>query len=133
MSQIINKSGFVEDAFSNQLPLALADYHGGGALALKPEDDPNAVVPHFGALAFISIRFETSADGRGFSIAKALRALGYEGHLRASGHLLVDQFRAALRSGFDDVEISSEQAARNPEPQWLAVPLGVGYQTQITL
>lgn len=131
MSQIINESGFVEDTFSNLVPLGLADYSGSGALELAPEDDPNAVAAHFETLQFITIRFGTSADGRGFSIAKALRALGYQGHLRASGHILVDQFRAARRCGFDDVEISATQAERNPEHQWQAVPLGAGYQSLV--
>ena len=70
------------------------------------------------SVRFIRIEFPTSADGRGFSLAKALREKGFSGHLRAAGHMLADQYPLALRSGFDDVEISDELAARQPEEQW---------------
>lgn len=132
MSQIINKIGFIPDSFSGHTPVALADYASGGALALAIDDNLDEVASHFDTLALITIPFAGSADGRGFSIAAILRQLGYTGHLRASGHILVDQFRAALRCGFDDIEISASQARRNPEIQWQAVPHETGYQTHIT-
>ena len=68
--------------------------------------------------ASIKIHFATFTDGRGFSIARWLRQNGYEGNLRASGHLLADQYPLALRCGFDDVEITDEQALRQPQEQW---------------
>jgi uncharacterized protein (DUF934 family) len=48
-----------------------------------------------------------------------LRQQGFEGTLRASGHILPDQFGFALRDGFDEVEIDEAQAARQPVEQWL--------------
>jgi uncharacterized protein (DUF934 family) len=65
------------------------------------------------------IPFPSSADGRGFSIARLMRLLGYTGTLRASGALLADQYAMARRSGFDEVEISTEMSNRQPEDQWL--------------
>ena len=62
----------------------------------------------------------SSADGRGFTIARRLRLMGYEGRLRAKGYVIADQYAMARRSGFDEVEIPDELAARQPEGQWLA-------------
>ena len=58
------------------------------------------------------------ADGRAFSLAARLRAMGFEGTLRAAGPLLADQYPLALRAGFDEVEIDDDHAARIPEEQW---------------
>lgn len=70
-------------------------------------------------LDLIAIEFPKFNDGRGFSIAKALRAQGYRGTLRAVGPLIPDQFAFALECGFDEIEIGAEQAARQPIEQWL--------------
>ncbi|MDQ8757201.1 DUF934 domain-containing protein [Sphingosinicella sp. LHD-64] len=70
-------------------------------------------------LDLIAIEFPKFSDGRGFSIARALRTQGYRGTLRATGYLIPDQFAFALECGFDEVEIGEEQAARQPIEQWL--------------
>ena len=82
--------------------------------------EPDAVAEDvdFAGRDLIAIRFPSSADGRGNSIAKRLRLLGYTGRLRASGHVLADQYPLALRCGFDEVEIDDALAARMPEAQW---------------
>ena len=67
----------------------------------------------------IRIDFPTYADGRGFTLAAILRRAGFNGRLRAKGHLLADQYAMARRSGFDEVEIDAALAARQPEEQWL--------------
>ena len=66
----------------------------------------------------IRIPFPSFADGRGFSIAKRLRQMGYQGLLRANGHILADQYPLALRSGFDEIELPAPIAGRQPEKQW---------------
>ena len=63
--------------------------------------------------------FPSAADGRGYSIARQLRLMGYTGRLRARGHVIADQYAMARRSGFDEVEISDALAARQPEADWL--------------
>lgn len=68
----------------------------------------------------IAIAFPAFTDGRGFSLAAALRSAGYAGRLRASGELIPEQFPFALDCGFDEVEISDERFARQPIEQWLA-------------
>ena len=67
----------------------------------------------------IRIAFPSFADGRGFTLARQLRDMGFSGRLRAFGHILSDQYAMARRSGFDEVEISDELAQRQPEPEWL--------------
>ena len=131
MTQIVTRDGFSDDRFSDVEPVALADYAGNGALLLAVDDDVSEVSAHFGTLELIVIPFASSADGRGFSLAASLRAMGFGGHIRASGHVLVDQFRAALRSGFTDIAISAEQARRNPEAQWQAVSHDAGYKSKV--
>ncbi|WP_323763469.1 DUF934 domain-containing protein [Marinovum sp.] len=69
-------------------------------------------------LRMIRVDFPSFADGRGFTIARLLRLKGYTGRLRARGHVLADQYAMARRSGFDEVEISADLAARQPEDQW---------------
>lgn len=130
MTQIVTQTGFAPDA-----PLvdavSLADYKGEPALCLSVDDDIDTVSGVLDTIQMIVIPFSSSADGRGFSLAADLRARGYRGHLRAQGHILVDQFRAALRCGFDDIEISDDQAARNPEHQWQAVSHADGYLSRL--
>lgn len=78
----------------------------------------------------IAIAFPAFTDGRGFSLAAALRRAGYTGRLRASGELIPEQFPFALDCGFDEVEISADRLARQPVGQWLAAmeAIDVAYQ-----
>jgi uncharacterized protein (DUF934 family) len=78
-----------------------------------------ALAPYLERVALIAIRFPSSTDGRGFSLARQLRRAGYKGILRASGPLFSDQFPQALACGFDEVEIPDANAARQPVAQWL--------------
>jgi uncharacterized protein (DUF934 family) len=70
-------------------------------------------------LQLVAVAFPKSSDGRGFSMAARLRRHGYRGELRASGHLIADQYALAKGCGFDSVEISEAQAARQPEAHWV--------------
>ena len=64
------------------------------------------------------MEFPSFSDGRGFTIARVLRRRGFNGKLRARGHVIADQYAMARRSGFDEVEISDDLAARQPAEQW---------------
>ena len=70
-------------------------------------------------LSVIVLPFPAFSDGRGFTLARHLRTNGYTGRLRAAGHVIADQYAMARRSGFDEVEISDDLAARQPARQWL--------------
>lgn len=117
MSVIVTDTGFAEDDWT-------AGYCGIGAandcVALDvPSDAQPQDIPLPEGLQMIRIDFPSSADGRGFGIARALRLRGYTGRLRARGHVLADQYAMARRSGFDEVEIDAALAARQPQDQWL--------------
>ncbi|MGE0845659.1 MAG: DUF934 domain-containing protein [Flavobacteriaceae bacterium] len=90
----------------------------GHAVDLANDADPQALAGLLDRLSLIRIAFPSFADGRGFSLARRLRLAGYRGTLRARGHVLADQYPLAIRCGFDEVEITPEQAARQPERQW---------------
>lgn len=92
---------------------------GAAMLDLPSDSDGDALARALAATA-ICIDFPSFADGRGFTLARRLRQMGFAGHLRARGHVLADQYVMARRSGFDDVEIDAALATRQPEDQWLA-------------
>ena len=59
--------------------------------------------------SLIQFNFLTFKDGRPFSIARILRKkLNFEKEIRASGHILPDQYIFLLRCGFDTVEIEDK-------------------------
>ncbi len=88
-----------------------------------PNDrDPADLAPWLDRLALVRVAFPAFNDGRGFSIAARLRAMGYEGRLRARGPLIADQYPAARRTGFDEVEVPADIAARQPEAHWRPRP-----------
>ncbi|MCC1492347.1 DUF934 domain-containing protein [Cognatishimia sp. F0-27] len=90
----------------------------GPILDLASDTDPATLDP--GTPALIRIDFPSFADGRGFTLARLLRAQGFRGRLRARGHVIADQYAMARRAGFDEVEIDAALAARQPEPDWQA-------------
>ncbi|NIP75920.1 MAG: DUF934 domain-containing protein, partial [Xanthomonadales bacterium] len=59
-----------------------------------------------------------------------LRALGFEGRLRASGPVISDQFDFLLACGFDEVLLPDDVAERQPPEHWTANPgrITLGYQ-----
>lgn len=131
MTQIITPNGFAPDPWQGTDIPPLSDYAGGETLLIAPDTELSTLEPLLPSLRLIVIPFASNTDGRGFSLARQLRMAGYRGHLRARGHLLVDQLRAALRCGFDDLEISADHARRMPEAQWRAVPMAQGYQSHL--
>ncbi len=98
---------------------------------LLPNDtDPDTLIPHFDRLGLIAVDFPSFADGRGFSIAKRLRALGFNGRLRAQGPVISDQFAYLLACGFDEVLLPEDVAIRQPVEHWTGQlgRISLGYQ-----
>lgn len=93
---------------------------GSDAISLKPDADLSDLLDRLGSLRLIRVEFPSFSDGRGFTIARRLRMAGYQGRLRAAGHLIADQYAMARRVGFDEIEISADLARRQPWPQWQA-------------
>lgn len=82
--------------------------------------DPAPLSAEFGRLTLISVAFPAFSDGRGFSVGRRLRELGFKGRLRASGPVIVDQFAYLLECGFDEVQIPDAVAERQPFEHWRA-------------
>lgn len=121
MNVIITDTGFSRDDWTKEYR-TLTDQPANDctcAIDLAADTDPAALTGLNNA-TMIRIDFPSSADGRGFSLAAILRSNGYTGRLRARGHILADQYAMARRSGFNEVEINADLAARQPEAQWLA-------------
>lgn len=119
MSVIITDTGFAADSWNKgftALPDATAT---DTSIDLASDADPADLADRLATLAMVRIDFPSFADGRGFTIARQLRLMGYKGRLRARGHVIADQYAMARRSGFDEVEISDDLATRQPEDQWL--------------
>ncbi len=119
MNTIVTDTGFGLDDWTDGYASLGEAANDVPALDLDPDTDPAGIPLHPG-LRMIRIAFPSFADGRGFTIARQLRLLGYSGRLRASGHVLADQYAMARRAGFDEVEIDDTLARRQPEHQWLA-------------
>ena len=121
---LVRDSGFLDDDWRGDfIRWSEEDNHSTlpDCAALDVENDAQVedIVPLFERIALIRIAFPSHMDGRGFSLARRLRLLGYRGRLRACGRILADQYAMARRSGFDEVEIDPELAERQPEEQWL--------------
>jgi len=123
MSVIVTDAGFQDDDWSHGfIPLADLAAHGDVpclAVDLESDADPEALRERLGGIDLIRIRFTHFADGRGFTLARQLRRMGFGGRLRAFGHVLADQYTMARRVGFDEVEISAGLATRQPQEHWL--------------
>ena len=117
MTVIVTDNGFAQDDWSEGY-VALGAANDAAALDVPSDAQPEDL-PICDGLRMIRVDFPSSADGRGFSIARTLRLRGYKGRLRAKGHVLADQYAMARRSGFDEVEIDADLAERQPEDQWL--------------
>lgn len=118
MTQLINDTGFIPEDWPHGFCTQGAA-NDCLALDLASDADPADIDLNAG-LQMIRIDFPSAADGRGFTIARALRLRGYTGRLRAHGHLIADQYAMARRAGFDEVEITDAIAARQPQDQWRA-------------
>ncbi|MDC0737385.1 DUF934 domain-containing protein [Cognatishimia sp. SS12] len=121
MSVIVTDSGFAADDWTKGFvaEFETAAANDVAALDLASDTSPESLSNLLSSVEMIRVDFPSAADGRGFTIARQLRLMGYKGRLRAKGHVLADQYAMARRSGFDEVEISDDLAARQPEDQWL--------------
>ncbi|WP_170338840.1 DUF934 domain-containing protein [Ruegeria arenilitoris] len=120
MNVIVNDEGFAPDDWTDGFVTLEDAANDVIALDVTSDTDPDELFERLGNTRMVRVDFPSFADGRGFTIARTLRLNGYEGRLRAKGHVLADQYAMARRSGFDEVEIDADLAARQPEDQWLA-------------
>ena len=69
-------------------------------------------------LPTVRLQVDGFADGRGFSVARQLRLLGFAGVIEVIGDLLPDQLPMAAASGLDAILIRAEHAKRCEENHW---------------
>ncbi|WP_238364716.1 DUF934 domain-containing protein [Mesobacterium pallidum] len=119
MSVIVTDKGFGPETWTGAFDTAETISAETAALDVASDQDPLPLLAAAPLLAMIRVDFPSFADGRGFTLARRLRLAGYKGRLRARGHVIADQYAMARRSGFDEVEISEELAARQPEGDWV--------------
>lgn len=117
MSVIVTDKGFGQDDWTGDY--ASLEDGGAAGIDLPSDTDPAALAALPEGTEMVRIAFPSSADGRGFTLARLLRLRGYRGRLRAQGHVIADQYAMARRCGFDEVEIDEALAERQPEDQWL--------------
>jgi len=139
MSIVVTEAGFAPDDWVEGTILSFEALAAGAGLPAAghglgvdfPNDrDPAELTPWIDRLELVRVAFPAMADGRGFSIARRLRAMGYRGRLRAKGPLIADQLRAARQVGFDEIELPEDVAARQPAPVWRRKPRG-SYQDRL--
>ncbi|MEM6825692.1 MAG: DUF934 domain-containing protein [Pseudomonadota bacterium] len=121
MSVIVTDTGFAPDDWTREVISAdelSAETPPG--VDLTSDANPKDLSERLSKIELIRVDFPKSADGRGFTIARKLRLMGYRGRLRAKGHVIADQYAMARRAGFDEVEIDKGLAQRQPQDQWLA-------------
>ena len=112
MSVIVTDAGFAHDDWTG-------GFEGANVLDLASDTDPASLQGQLDGVEMIRVDFPAFSDGRGFTIARMLRLMGYDGRLRARGHVISDQYAMVRRVGFDEVEISDDLATRQPEGEWL--------------
>ena len=66
----------------------------------------------------VRLQVDGFADGRGLSVARQLRLLGFDGIIEVIGDLLPDQLPMAAASGIDAILIRAEHAKRCEHSQW---------------
>lgn len=86
-----------EFLFSREVPLGVK---------ITTGDKAADIAEFLDRLDLVMVEFPKFRDGRGFGLARELRErYGYEGEIRATGHLLADQYALLLRCGFTNVEV----------------------------
>jgi len=124
MSVLVKDWGFVpEDWTQGYVPLwALSDHPGGAGVDLRtPEIGARdwarlcALLPELG---LVRIELRHFADVAALDLARAIRAEGYAGRLRAHGAVLAGLYTLTRRAGFDEIELDRDQARLQPAEHW---------------
>ena len=94
---------------------------GNNVIELANDADPLHLA--FEGMARIDLNFPKFSDGRAFSQAFLLRRrLGFNGEIRATGDVLVDQLAQMERSGFDVAVLRADQSLEVAERVLAAYP-----------
>ena len=110
MPKLIRNGAVVEDNWEDELltPEELAETAGEGLGAiLEPDQPASSIADDLGRLELVAINFPVFTDGRGFSYARELREMGFQGEIRAVGHFIRDQMFYMQRCGFNAFQFSN--------------------------
>src|SRR5262245_54017659 len=78
------------------------------AVELQPGEPVDKLVSLLAYLSIVALTFPACSDGRSSSKAELLRSRhSFEGRIRATGQVLVDQLPHMLRLGFTEFEVSN--------------------------
>lgn len=89
-------------------------------LRINGEADPaNAETVNHHADVVV-VEFNGVADGRGFSLIKALRDSGFKGKVYAGGFINPDQLSLVFQTGFDGALVCGESWRDYGEESWLS-------------
>src|SRR5690606_28874315 len=80
---------------------AFLDQTNAGSVRIEAGDDVRLLGPVLERVRLVEVDFPKFRDGRGFSTARILREMGYEGEIKAVGDVLVDLIFFMRRCGFD--------------------------------
>ncbi|MBW8743795.1 MAG: DUF934 domain-containing protein [Sphingomonas sp.] len=83
---------------------AFLDQPNAVSVRIEGGDDVRRLGPALDRLKLVEVDFPRFRDGRGYSSARILREMGYQGELKAVGDVLVDQLLFMRRCGFDSFD-----------------------------
>jgi uncharacterized protein (DUF934 family) len=85
-------------------------------VVLPNDDDIEVLQPDLPRLALVVLQFPKWTDGRAYTQARLLRTrLRFAGEVRASGEVLVDMLPLLQRTGFDAVQLRTDQSLVSAE------------------
>src|SRR4051794_15388605 len=94
-----------------------APVEGDGALELANEVDPRDV--SLAGVFRVDLQFPKFSDGRAFTQAYMLRRrLGFQGEIRATGDVLIDQLVQMERNGFSSAVLRADQNVGHAQRQF---------------
>lgn len=89
----------------------VASHPGAIGVRLGPDAKVQELAGLVGRLSLVVVAFPQFRDGRGFTIARTLRERqAFAGDIRATGHLLPDQYHALMHCGFSSIEVCDGQS-----------------------
>ncbi len=100
-------------------------------IRLLPGQSPAEIAGDLPRFALVVLEFPVFKDGRPFSYARLLRdRYGFTGEIRASGHILRDQYQFLHRCGVDALEVSDTIDGETAAQHWqqAQAEISVAYQ-----
>ncbi len=78
-------------------------------IQINSDESLDEIIDDISNFSLIQLNFLSFKDGRPFSIARSLRKkFNFKNEIRASGHILPDQYIFLIRCGFSTVEIEEK-------------------------